>query len=52
MYPLFGGYYGYMDAPLKEVQEQTLVLIARKNVEARQNAEERAEIDSQMRGYR
>jgi len=49
LYPLFGGYWGYMAAPVQEIRMQTLVLVARKAVEARQNAEAEAEMQASKR---
>jgi len=43
---LFGGYWGYRAAPLKERQIQTLVLIKRREIEARKNAEVEAELEA------
>ncbi len=49
LYPIFGGYQGYMEAPWDEVQRQQLVWIGRKNIEAQQNADFEAKMDAQQR---
>jgi hypothetical protein len=45
LYPLYGGYWGYLQAPYRDVLEQTLVLLARKKVEAKQGEDSIAEIE-------
>ena len=42
MYALFGGYWGYLAAPLTEVQEQMLVIQARNEAKAEAEAEANA----------
>lgn len=49
LYPIFGGYWGYQEAPVEEIVRQRLVLIARHTVEARQNAEVEAKLAEQER---
>jgi len=49
LYPIFGGYWGYLAAPLWKVQEHRLRLIATKEDEAKQNAEVEAEIAESKR---
>lgn len=44
LYVIFGGYAGYMDAPLEEVVKQQLVWIARHKVEAEQYAKQEAKM--------
>ena len=44
MWPRFGGYWGYMAAPLRKTQRHWLEVIKRKEKEARDNAEVEAEI--------
>lgn len=47
LYPLYGGYWGYRAAPWRDVQEQTLVLKARKKAEAADRANTQSDIDAQ-----
>jgi len=49
LYPLFGGYWGYQAAPLREVLIQRAVWAARHSAEAQINAEQQAEIESYRR---
>ncbi len=47
LYPLFGGYWGYRAAPLGKVIRHRVRIMAKKTVEARQNAEVEARLAEQ-----
>jgi len=49
VWPRFGGYWGYLAAPLRTTQRHWLEVIKRKEIEARQNAEVEADIAEQRR---
>lgn len=49
LYPLYGGYWGYMRAPLDDILRKKLVLIGRKMVERQQHEEMEERMEEQRR---